>query len=902
MFLMRMAGNAIEAAGDGLDSRGTGTERRRNILGCLAGTAGAMLVFWIESLAPGGLLRSGTFSPLLFMVVVGTAWYGGWAPALCTALTGLCGLAFILASRDGVALPELREQVEIGAFLAASLLVALLAARLHEGRRRIELQNRQLRIEAARGRRLLQAMRESEERMRLATEGGGMGTWDFHFDVRRAFWSDHLFELYGVRRTPNREVPWDLPLAIVHPEDRARVRATLDDALCGEAISRMEYRIVRPSDGQVRWMAASGRFYPGPEGSSPGGAPQRLAGVVFDITERKLAAEQLSRIEWMLDQPASGPPEPQPYGDPAQFNARRVLLDAVGTDVLQNVVRDYLDLLQTSVSVYERNGDYALRSFSHGWCRFMDATSRQAAGADHRTAVQSGRWHCHESCWQAARQSMETGSPVDIACRGGIRIYAVPIRAGSVPVGSLTFGYGDPPADPGTLERLAGEYAVSVDELAARARAYASRPPFVITQAMGRLRSSARLVGEIVQRRRLEHELNQRLTQLAEADRRKDEFLATLAHELRNPLAPIRNALQILKRIDSDSRRVVATRDIIDRQVTHMVRLIDDLLDVSRISRNRLELRCERIELAAAVRQAVEASRPVIEAAHHRLRVELPAEPVWLEADLVRLSQVFLNLLNNGAKYMDPGGQLSLIARRDGDRVAVHVRDAGVGIPPGSLPHIFDAFFQGPESAGRAPGGLGIGLMLARRVVEMHGGSIRAQSEGEGRGTEIIVQLPVAEGPADADEPRTPAALTPVRADVVPLPGVAVPMGGRRRVLVVDDNRDSADSLATILQLAGSDTRIAHDGESALECARQMRPDIIVCDIGMPKLSGYDVARAIRGEEWGREVLLIALTGWGQEVDRLRSEEAGFDHHLVKPVDPAMLLALIGRRLQPTGS
>lgn len=375
---------------------------------------------------------------------------------------------------------------------------------------------------------------------------------------------------------------------------------------------------------------------------------------------------------------------------------------------------------------------------------------------------------------------------------------------------------------------------------------------------------------------------NTRLYQaLRDADRRKDEFLATLAHELRNPLAPIRNGLQIMKLAAGDPQPIDEARTLMERQVTHMVRLIDDLMDISRITRGKLDLRKERVELAAVVRAAVDTSRPLIEASDHELSLTVPARPIVLDADPTRLAQVFSNLLNNAAKYTEPGGDIALVAERQGSDVVVTVRDNGVGIPPEMLPHVFEMFTQVDRSLERSQGGLGIGLSLVKGMVEMHGGSVEARSGGQGEGSEFVVRLPIVVSPTQ----RAPAAGGEAE--------VAGPASGRR-ILVVDDNHDSARTLARLLKLMGHEARTAHDGGEAVVAAEQYRPELMLLDIGLPVMNGYDVARTVRGKPWGAGVAIVALTGWGQEGDRRRSQEAGIDRHLVKPVDPADLERLLG--------
>jgi signal transduction histidine kinase len=366
---------------------------------------------------------------------------------------------------------------------------------------------------------------------------------------------------------------------------------------------------------------------------------------------------------------------------------------------------------------------------------------------------------------------------------------------------------------------------------------------------------------------------------LKDADRRKDEFLATLAHELRNPLAPIRNAAQVLKEKGLFGPELVWARDVIDRQAGQMARLLDDLLDVSRITRGKLELRPVRVTLAEVVQSAVETSRPAINGGGHALTVALPPEPVWLGADPVRLAQVFANLLNNAAKYTDRGGAIRLSAERAGAEVVVSVKDSGIGIAPEVLPRLFEMFSQATPALERSQGGLGIGLSLVKGLVQMHGGRAEARSAGPGRGSEFVVRLPVAAAPPVSEQPAAAA---------------EQPCFAGCRVVVADDNRDAADSLALMLTLMGHEVRTARDGQEAVDLAEAFRPDVVLLDIGMPRLNGYDAARHIRARPWGKDVLLVAVTGWGQEEDRRRSEAAGFNWHLVKPASPAALEKLLG--------
>jgi PAS domain S-box-containing protein len=367
---------------------------------------------------------------------------------------------------------------------------------------------------------------------------------------------------------------------------------------------------------------------------------------------------------------------------------------------------------------------------------------------------------------------------------------------------------------------------------------------------------------------------------LKEADRRKDEFLATLAHELRNPLAPIRNALEVIRIAGDDQQAVCQARGTMERQLEQMIRLVDDLLDVARITRGTIELRKERVDVTTIVKNAVETSQPQFDQVGQRLRLNLPEEPIYVDADPIRMSQVFANLLNNAAKYTEPRGRIELTVQREDTNVVVSVKDNGIGIPKPKLDEIFDMFAQVDRSLERAHGGLGIGLTIVKCLVEMHGGTVEAHSEGHGRGSEFIVRQPIAVGPAQGNAPPTTE-----EESFPPIPS--------RRILVVDDNSDAASSLGMLLKLLGHDTQVAHEGEQALEIAASYQPEIVLLDIGMPKISGYDVCRRMRELPTGNDMIIVAVTGWGQEADRQKSVEATFDGHMVKPVEPLELLKLL---------
>jgi signal transduction histidine kinase len=424
----------------------------------------------------------------------------------------------------------------------------------------------------------------------------------------------------------------------------------------------------------------------------------------------------------------------------------------------------------------------------------------------------------------------------------------------------------------GSTEVAVAAMKEGLDDYVTKTPKHYARLPFALASSLQRSEA-------VTQRKRAEEAL--RLS-----DQRKDAFLATLAHELRNPLAPIRYATRLLEpgvppQIAGDARKMI------DRQLAQMARLLDDLLDVSRVTRGVLEIRREQLDLREIIETAVASAKPLAEAAHQELAATLPAEPLAVSGDAVRLAQILGNLLHNATKYTPAGGHITLTASSESGEVIVAVKDDGMGIAPEGLGTIFDLFVQLEAPGTRSAGGLGIGLSLARDLVRLHGGRIDAYSTGPGLGSEFVVRLPrAAEGPA-------------LTASVAGPEKPTEPGAGSVRVLIVDDNVDAATSLSYVLALAGYQTAIAHDGKHALEVAETLRPAIVLLDIGLPGVSGHEVARRLRAAPWGRGMRLIAVTGWGHESDRAKSLEAGFDAHLTKPIDPGMLLRHIAQAARP---
>jgi two-component system, sensor histidine kinase len=415
-----------------------------------------------------------------------------------------------------------------------------------------------------------------------------------------------------------------------------------------------------------------------------------------------------------------------------------------------------------------------------------------------------------------------------------------------------------------------------LDEVQSRARALEQTNTALTNEVRIREAAEAALA-------RSNSRLESTMAALREADRRKDEFLATLAHELRNPLAPVMHAVKLMESPAADERQRQWGREVIARQVQRMALLLDDLLDVSRITRGRLELRKEYVDLQSLVNSAVETARPLIDAKNHTLRIDLPADPIELEVDPLRLSQALSNLLTNAAKYTDAQGRIELTAFQEADGLAIRVTDNGIGIEPAVIKGLFEMFSQIDSAIDRAEGGLGIGLALVKGLAALHGGTVQAMSAGLGQGSEFTMHLPrsvvVERRAAGSSKPASTEAL----------------VSPRYKVVVADDNRDAADSLKLLLELAGYDTFVAYDGQQALDFGARERPTAFILDVGMPDMTGYEVARRIRQQAWGRSALLVAVTGWGQDDDKERAKAAGFDHHFTKPVNPEQVEGVLVR-------
>jgi PAS domain S-box-containing protein len=761
------------------------------------------------------------------------------------------------------------------------------------------------------------ALQTSEARLRLGLDVAGLALAEVDYRTGLFHLSAEAAKLFGLGDTA-RVLPRAVVHATFHAEDASTLKAFIAASLDpdGPGWFEMDHRIVWP-DGQVRWLRVRKQVFF--EGSGVARQPHKAMLAAMDVTAEKSAAEvQLRSQEFVrnvldslpalvvvLDRDGTVIAANEPW--------ERLARDSGGESSRMSVGANYLDVCRRASLAGDDGAEAALNALesvrsgqspegaieypcqtpqSLLWfimrvCRLhddaglvvshIDITERKQAEAElerTRSLLAEGQRIAHLGSFEYIAATGET-----IWSDEEFRIYGLEPGAISPSYADLMARHFHPD-DAAALDRNFGEALrtggvfenenrIVRPDGSVRWIHNLARPSF---DARGKLLKYIGATLDITERKRIEEALR-------EADRRKDEFLAMLAHELRNPLAPMRNGLHILRRsgdVPPTTERLYA---MMERQVEHLVRLVDDLLEVSRITQGKIELQRERTDLAAIIGHAVETSLPLIRAAGHDLNIsQPPVGSLVVEGDPVRLAQVLSNLLNNASKFMERGGHIRVaVERREGDAV-VSVQDEGIGLAAEMLPRVFDLFTQVDCSIGRAQGGLGIGLALARRMVELHGGRVEARSGGLGRGSEFVVHLPLAiTHPADA--PVRPVATQASRPP--------------RRILVVDDNRDAADSLGLLLESADADVRVVYDGPSALEALSGFRPEAVLLDLGMPGMDGYETARLIRQRPEGRHIALIALTGWGQDQDRARTRRTGFDHHLVKPVDFDLLQALL---------
>ncbi len=796
---------------------------RKTDFGYLTAILATAAVVLLRRVIFGDLLGRDAPLYLFLFAVMAAGWHGGLKPGLlATALGTLAGI-YLFIGRNGWSVGLAGDRLRIALFVGAGVLVSWFCEAMHRSRDRSDREREALRVT-------------------LASIGDAVLTTDA--EGRVTLLNPVAAALTGWIQDEAVGRPLEEVVRIVDEQTHQAIANPVGRVLGeGRIIELGNHTLLIARDGTERPIDDSAAPLRDAEG-----ALRAIVLTFRDVTERRRAEEALRLSEARL---AADLVERTRTNEALRKQAGRQRLLWEAAAVLMTTA-DADAMLRT---LFAKIGpDLGLDAYFNFMVNDTGDALRLVScmGIPEQTARSIERLEFGQAVCGAVAQSrqpivathiQQSDDPrVQLVKSFGIRVYACnPLLAGDRLLGSLSFA------------------SRSRDQLDADEVEF--------------LQTICRYVAVAYERLRL-------VEQLKEADRKKDEFLATLAHELRNPLAPLRNGLQILRLTGEDREATENACLVMERQVKQLVRLVDDLLDVSRITRNKLKLRKERMELAVAVRQAVEISRPLIEAASHHLTVTLPAEPIPLDADAARLAQVFSNLLNNAAKYTERGGRIWLTVERQGSEAVVRVKDTGIGIPADSLPHLFEMFTQIDRSLERSQGGLGIGLTLVKRLTEMHGGTVEVHSDGPDRGSEFTVRLPVANvRPAAPQEPNSAGDRTAASRQL--------------KILVVDDNVDSATSLSMMLRIHGHDVRTAHDGVQAVEMAEAFRPDAVLLDIGLPKRNGYEAARCIRQQPWGKPMRLIALTGWGQEEDRRRSKEAGFDRHLVKPVDPAVLETLL---------
>ncbi len=787
----------------------------------------------------------------------------------------------------------------------------------------------------------------ARERLSMALAAAHIAAWGWDLQTDRTFYTENAEEVFGIRD----DSPPEAFQQLIVPEDLPRIREAMDQALRGEGDYHEEYRIIRP-DGLLRWVASQGRLL------SRGGEERiRFAGVSQDITTRKEAETTLRESESYFRTLAEALPQivwtAGPDGVVDYYNHRMVTYCGVVREEMyvtgwrtvlhpddRQVTLDAWEEAVRTGQPYEIEHRVRRADGEYRWHLSRGIPVRDAEGQIVRWFGTATDTHeqkrvleelrINEERLRLAAQAANFGT-YDIDLVTGAVYWSPELRElfGIPENGRVIQAPDTPPThthpadwervmaavraarDPGGDGNFAVEHRVLRPDGTVRWVMAQGKTWFVGEGADRRAVRATGTVLDMTERKRLEEKLRQTAADLAEADRRKDEFLAMLAHELRNPLAPILNAAYVLGRRGAADPAVQRHSQVIDRQVRHMARLLDDLLDVARITRGKIALRRETLDLSAALEPVLEGIRPLIEERGHTLTVNVPAEPVRLEADPARLHQIVDNLLQNAAKYTEPGGRIFLTVAVEGEEAVLRVRDTGIGIPAEVLPRIFDLFTQADRTLARSEGGLGIGLTMVRRLVEMHGGAVTAASAGPGRGSEFTVRLPRStaerrrpdEGePERASEPA--AAPPPVQsgeqADRTGEPKTSR-TGQPFRVLAVEDNLDTAESLRELMELWGYEVRVVHTGSEGLAAAGAFQPHVILLDIGLPGMDGYAVAQELR-RAWrdaeGNAAILIALTGYGQDEDRRRALAAGFHFHLTKPVDPEELRRTLATVLQ----
>ena len=841
------------------------------------------------------------FATVLYGVLV-AAWWGGIVGGLiATVISSLAADYLWISPRGSLAIDDVNDIAGMALFGIACVAISFLGGLRLRAERHARASVEETTV-------AMDALRESEQRFREMADAAPVLIWMSGTDKLCNWFNKSWLDFVGRSMEQELGNGW---AENVHPEDFDRCIQIYTTAFDGRQPFSMEYRLKR-HDAEYRWLLDRGTPRAGPGGQFAG-----YIGSCIDISDRKRAEQSMEaseeRFRNLVDDAPFGI-----YIVDSRFRIAR--MNASAKPAFRNVEpligRDFGEAMRIlwPDPVADEFIAAFRRTMETGGPYFPPGLTAQR----HDTgAVESYEWELHRinhadgqyavACYffdatrlreaqQALQQSEQRArSVVDHVIDGIITIDDRGAVETFNPAAENIFGYQAsevigrnvkmlmPEPYRGEHDHYLANYLRTGEariigigrEVEGRRKDGSTFPMDLAVSAfsIGSDRHFTGIVRNISERKQAEQALN-------EAARTKDEFIAMLSHELRNPMAAITTATHVLKLTGSDNPASEQARAIVERQTKHLTRLVEDLLDMTRITRNKLELRKEWVELASVISGAVEMCRPLVQGAKHEIVVALPPEPIYLEADPVRLSQVFSNLLNNACKYTAPGGRIGVTCERERNDVVVKVKDSGIGIPPDMLGRVFDMFAQVDRSSEGSRDGLGVGLSLVRRLVELHDGTVKAFSQGASSGSEFVVRLPVLMQSGQVATPKPTADLR---------------MMTPRRILVVDDNRDAAESLASLLKLTGNETHVAYDGLQVVSAAELFRPDVALLDIGLPKLNGLDVARRIREHTWGEHVLLVALTGWGQDEDRIRSKAAGFDHHVVKPVDLTKLMTLLAQ-------
>ena len=753
--------------------------------------------------------------------------------------------------------------------------------------------------------------RQLDARRKLALDSAQLGSWHLNPATEELETDERSRAIFGVH---GHYVSFEEAFGLIHPNDRARVHEALTAATRPDDPQpySVEFRVVHP-DGAIRWVFANGRSNFTGEGGS-----RRLAsfdGTAADITDRKRAEEDLRAseeryrslfnsmdegycvVEMLFD--AGGRPIDYRFLEvnPA-FERQSGLVDATGKRMRELAPGHEAHWYETYGRVAETGEairfDHQAQALGGRWfdvyafrlgepeqrkvaVLFTDITERKRA--EQRLRESEGRFRALVIATSDVlyRMSPDWSELQPLDGRGLIASTDVPIRdymQKNVP----SFEHGR--VGDAIREAISGKTTYELEHQVNRpdgSLGWTFSRAVPILDAIGDIVEWFGTASDVTRRKEAEEATREQSERLREADRRKDEFLAMLAHELRNPLSAIGNAVKLASNTDA-REQIDWSMDVITRQTQHLSRLIDDLMDVSRITRGKIELRQGVMEASPILESAAATVGTLVEERKHRLEVVIDRGNLWVNVDPTRLEQMVVNLLNNAAKYSENAGHIRLTARRERREVVISIKDRGVGIPPDKLPEMFELFAQADRSLARSEGGLGIGLTVVKKLVEMHGGSVTAESEGLGQGSEFVIRLPAASKPTAA---TSPAGVSPEKAVK------------KAKILVVDDNVDTARGMSRLLKLLGHDVAVAHDGFEAIEVARGYNPEFILLDIGLPGMSGYEVASQLRREECGQDAVIVAVSGYGQDEDRRQSKEAGFDHHLIKPLDHDALLSLL---------